>query len=80
MNDEKIRNYMKLRTQLSAIRSKLVEINKSYDDIYINEAKSILVDGKVVEEENVILINAELVNETKEIDKLVSLVTTNMYK
>jgi hypothetical protein len=80
MNDEKIRNYMKLRTQLSAIRSKLVEINKSYDDIYINEAKSILVDGKVVEEENVILINAEVVNETKEIDKLVSLVTTNMYK
>ena len=80
MNDEKIRNYMKLRTQLGAIRSKLVEVNNSYDDIYMNEAKSLLIDGKVVEEDNVILINDGIANELKEIDKLVSLVTTNMYK
>lgn len=80
MNDEKIRNYMKLRTQLSAIRSKLVEVNNSYDDIYMNEAKSLLIDGKVVEEDNVILINDGIANELKEIDKLVSIVTTNMYK
>ncbi len=80
MNDEKIRNYMKLRTQLGAIRSKLVEVNNSYDDIYMNEAKSLLIDGKVVEEDNVILINDGIANELKEIDKLVSIVTTNMYK
>jgi hypothetical protein len=80
MNDEKIRNYMKLRTQLGSIKSKLVETNNSYDDIYMSEANSLMIDGKVVEEENVILINDGIANEIKEIDKLVSIVTTNMYK
>ena len=80
MNDEKIRNYMKLRTQLGSIRAKLVETNNSFDDIYTNEAKSMLVDGKVIEEDNIRLINDDISKEVKEIDKLVSLVTTNMYK
>lgn len=80
MNDEKIRNYMKLRTQLGAIRTKLVETNKMFDDIYISEANSLKIDGKVVEEENIKLIDKGVTNEIKEIDKLVALVTTNMYK
>ena len=80
MNDEKIRNYMKLRTQLGAIRTKLVETNKMFDDIYISESNSLKIDGKVVEEENVKLIDKGVTNEIKEIYKLVTLVTTNMYK
>ena len=80
MNDEKIRNYMKLRTQLGVIRSKLVETNNSFDEIILSESKSLIVNDKVIEEENIRLINDEVVKEITEIDKLVSLVTTNMYK
>ena len=80
MNDEKIRNYMKLRTQLDGIKIKLLDIDNCFDEIYMREIKSLVIDGKVVEEDNIRLINDGIVNEIKEIDKLVSLVATNMYK